>query len=222
MHIQTSDQQVLELGFGNYTCNWGVHVAGLYETEEEIDQIIMGYLHQGDLDGDLQLYYSTERSAADFVQVYGERYPDCCNHTADPERFQLCATKELYYPNDVFSPWAMDEGLNNFFAKSQADGKRNIRATAEMAWALEAIPGIEHLMAYESRLNYFIPGKPWISICLYNVTKFSGATIMNVLRTHPYTISGGVIMENPYYQDPDVWLARNAPEFLPRARTVSD
>ncbi|MFP4053584.1 MAG: hypothetical protein ACLFV7_06955 [Phycisphaerae bacterium] len=35
-------------------------------------------------------------------------------------------------------------------------------------------------MAYESRSNYFIPGKPWISICLYNVTRFSGADIMNV------------------------------------------
>ncbi len=83
-----------------------------------------------------------------------------------------------------------------------------------MVWALEVIRGIEHLMAYESRLNFFISGKPWISICLYNVNKFSGSIIMNVLRTHPYTISGGVITENPYYQDPDKWLAKNAPQFL--------
>ncbi|MCP4536326.1 MAG: hypothetical protein GY832_04195 [Chloroflexi bacterium] len=216
MHIKTSDQPTLELGFGNYTCNWGVHMAGLYETEEEIDQIIMGYLHQGDLDGDLQLYCPTGRSKEDFVQTYGQHYPDCCDHTSDSDLFQLLATQELYYPNGVFSPWAMDDGLNDFFSASQKDGPRNVRATAEMDWALEAIPGVEHLMAYESRLNYFIPGKPWISICLYNVTKFSGAVIMDVLRTHPYTINGGVITENPYYQDPDVWLAQNAPEFQSR------
>ena len=53
-------------------------------------------------------------------------------------------------------------------------------------------------------------------ICLYNVNKFSGSIIMNVLRTHPYTINGGVIAENPYYQDPDKWLASNAPQFLPQ------
>lgn len=222
MHIQTSDQPVFELGVGNYTCNWGVHIAGLYETEEEIDQIIMGYMHQGDLDGDLQLYCPTERSAEDFVRLYGEHYPDCCDHTSDPDRFQLVTTQELYYPDGVFSPWAMDEGLENVFAESQKNGPRNVRATAEMAWALEAVPGVEHLMAYESRLNYFIPGKPWISICLYNVSKFSGAMIMNVLRTHPYTISGGVITENPYYQNPDVWLAKNAPEFLSRSQTARD
>ncbi len=84
-----------------------------------------------------------------------------------------------------------------------------------MSWALEAVPGVEHLMAYESRLNYFIPDKPWVSICLYDVTRFSGAQIMNVLRTHPYTINGGVITENPYFIDPDEFLRTHAPQFLP-------
>jgi hypothetical protein len=48
---------------------------------------------------------------------------------------------------------------------------------------------------------------------MYNVTKFSGKTIMNVLRTHPFTISGGIITQNPFYQNPDDWLRENAPEF---------
>ena len=214
MYIHTSDQPVLELGFGDYTCNWGVHICGLYENEAERDAIVMGFLHQGDVDHDLQFYCPVERTAADFIAAYGALYPDCAAHPHDTRRFRLDSARELYYPDGVFSPWAMDAALNAFFIESQQAGPCNIRAAAEMVWALEAIPGVEHLMAYESRLNYFIPGKPWISICLYNVTKFSGATIMDVLRTHPYAISGGVITENPYYQDPDLWLARNAPEFL--------
>jgi hypothetical protein len=107
----------------------------------------------------------------------------------------------------------MDKGLNDYFIESQKNGKRNIRATAEMVWALEAIPGVEHLLAYEARLNYFIPGKPWISICLYNVTKFSGKIIMNVLKTHPYTIISGMINQNPYFEDPAEWLKKNDPKF---------
>jgi len=109
-------------------------------------------------------------------------FPQCDCHVDMPEHFSILMAKELYYPNGTFSPFEMDKGLNHFFIESQKEGERNIRATAEMAWALEAIPGVEHLMAYESRLNYFIPGKPWISICLYNVNKFSGAMIMNVLK----------------------------------------
>ncbi|MCP4676215.1 MAG: hypothetical protein GY854_12045 [Deltaproteobacteria bacterium] len=213
-HIQTSGQGKLDLGFGNYTCNWGVHIAGLYETEAERDEIILGFLSQGNMDGDLQLYCPTERSEEDFHECHARLCPSCADHTRNTSRFQLFSVKDLYYPQGVFSPWDMDKGLAEFFENSQKNGVRNIRATAEMSWALEAVPGTEHLMAYESRLNYFIPGKPWISVCMYNVTKFSGKTIMQVLQTHPYTINGGVVTENPYYQDPSQWLEKNNPEFL--------
>lgn len=215
MHIHTTDQEELELGFGNYTCNWGTHICGLYETEEERDEIIFGFFCAGEKAGDLQLYCPCERTEADFKEKYSASCECCGKQLNDPAKFQILSTRDLYYPDGTFSPWKMDEGLNEFFQASQINGKRNIRATAEMVWALEAIPGVEHLMAYESRLNYFIPGKPWISICLYNITKFSGSVIMNVLRTHPFTISGGVITRNPFFQNPDTFLKMYAPEFLP-------
>lgn len=37
MYVQTSEQPKLNLGFNDYECNWGVHIAGLYENEEERD-----------------------------------------------------------------------------------------------------------------------------------------------------------------------------------------
>lgn len=218
MHITTSQQAMLELGFGDYTCNWGVHICGLYENEAERDAIILGFLSRGDIAGDLQLYCPVERSADDFRTTYARHYPELASHLDHPDCFQLYSARALYYPNGTFSPWDMDDGLNTFYAASQQRGPRNVRATAEMVWALEAVPGVEHLMVYEARLNYFIPGKPWISICLYNLNKFSGAMIMKVLQTHPYTISGGVITENPYYQTPDEWLGQYAPQFASSAR----
>lgn len=216
MHVKTSDQQALNLGFGEYTCNWGAHFCGLYESEAERDDILLGFLAQGTFDGDLQIYCPVERTEEDFKQHFPAHCPDCERHLADPDIFRIYSAKELYYPDGVFSPWAMDEGLDAFYAESQKNGQRNVRATAEMVWALEAIPGVEHLMAYESRLNYFIAGKPWISICLYNITKFDGKTIMQVLQTHPFIISQGVVTENPFYENPDTWLAANAPQFLRR------
>jgi hypothetical protein len=214
MHLQTSDQEKLDLGFGGYTCNWGLHICGLYETESERDDILMGFLHEGDLKNDLQIYFPSERTIENFREEYGMRYPECSCHTTDENKFSVNDYKEFYFPDGTFSPLRMLKGHDEYYAMSQKNGKRNIRASAEMVWTLEAINGIENLMAYESRLNYFMPGKPWISICLYNITKFSGSTIVNVLRTHPYTISGGVITQNPYFIDPDIYLARYFPEFI--------
>ena len=214
MHFQTSDQEKLELGFGGYTCNWGLHICGLYETEAERDDIIMGFLHEGDTKDDLQIYFPSERTIDNFKEEYGNRYPACRDHVHNPNQFSVNDYRTFYFPDGKFSPLRMLKGHDEYFAESQKNGKRNIRATAEMVWALQSIPGVEHLMAYESRLNYFFPGKPWISICLYNITKFSGSMIVNVLRTHPYTISGGVITQNPYFMNPDEWLRKYDPEFI--------
>lgn len=214
MYIKTSNQPRLKLGFRDYECNWGVHIAGLYETKKERDEILFGYLSQGCLDDDLQLYAPTEWTKEEFGHSFSQQYPNCkhCLHT--PDHFQIFSAKALYYPDGKFSVFAMDRGLDAFYVESQKNGPRNVRATAEMVWALEAIPGVEYLMAYEARLNFFIPGKPWISICLYNINKFSGAIIMDVLRTHPFVINRGVFTENPYFQDPKKWLETNAPQFL--------
>lgn len=216
MYIPTSNQDKVNMGFGDYQCNWGLHLAGLYETPEERDQIIFGFLSQGLKEGDFQLYCPAERTE----QAFRHKFVHCCPEFGpdldNPHKIALYNIQEACYPNGTFSPWDMDKNLNAFYQKMQEQGPRNIRATTEMVWALEAIPGKEYLMAYESRLNYFIPGKPWISICLYNVTKFSGAVIMDVLRTHPYTLNGGFITQNPYYMNPDDYLRKHAPEFVPK------
>lgn len=215
MHIKTSDQEPFEMGFGDYTCNLGLHICGLYNTEKERDEIIFGFLHAGVLHHDQQFYCPAERSAEDFSATFGNLFPECRHHLSDPESFYITTPESLYYRNGRFSPMDMEKRLNTFYTDTIKKGKRTIRAAAEMVWALKKdIPGVEHLMVYESRLNYFIPGKPWISICLYNITKFSGSMIMNVLRTHPFSISGGVITRNPFYQDPDDWLRLNYPQFL--------
>ncbi|MDZ7762822.1 MAG: hypothetical protein U5K00_00120 [Melioribacteraceae bacterium] len=62
MHIKTSDQEKLDMGFGGYTCNWGLHICGLYESAEERDEIIFGFLHKGAVENDKQLYCPVERT----------------------------------------------------------------------------------------------------------------------------------------------------------------
>lgn len=218
MYIKTSDQESLKMGFGDYSCNWGLHICGLYETPQERDEILFGFFAQGIHDHDLNAYCPSGRTKEDFIEKFSVHHPECACHCTDEEYITFPSTRELYYPDGTFSPQKMDVNLQDFFDKSQCHGRRNVRASAEMVWAIEAIPGAKDLMAYESRLNYFIPGKPWASICMYDINQFDGRTIMQVLQTHPFAINKGVITRNPFYMNPDNWLKANAPEFLPAGR----
>lgn len=214
MHIKTSDQEELKLGIGNYSCNWGTHMCGLYETKEERDDIIYSYLEQGLKDGDKLLYIHSEQTEEEFLHKFDQRCPHCMANANKDSLIDIKPAKDLYYPQNIFDPNYMDIAVENYYSYTQKEGNANLRTIAEMAWAINMIKGVEHLFVYESRLNYFVEKKNIMCLCLYNITKLNGEAIMNVLKTHPYTINGGIITQNPYYIHPDVWLATNAPQYV--------
>lgn len=211
MYCKTSDQERISLGFGGHECNNGTHFCGFYQTIKERDDIILGYLHQGLVDKARVLYTPNERTKKDFLQTFAAHYPGKDGLLHDPA-LTINSADDLYYSDGVFSPDQMMINLDRFYVDTQKAGKKNIRTTAEMVWVLEKNLDKQQLMIYESKLNYFIPGKPWISICLYNITRFDGKTIMQVLQTHPYIINlDGTIMKNPFFIHPDIWLAEHDP-----------
>lgn len=80
------------------------------------------------------------------------------------------------------------------------------RSIGNMEWALEDRPGIDDLVEYEARLNYILPRYKDPVICVYDISKFSGATIVDILRTHPMVIIGGTLQENPFFVPPNEFL----------------
>lgn len=78
-----------------------------------------------------------------------------------------------------------------------------------MEWALEDKPGIHDLLEYEAQANDI-----WLHqegpvnpvICTYDLTKFSGDVVIDIMRTHPMIIIGGILQENPFSVPPDEFL----------------
>jgi MEDS: MEthanogen/methylotroph, DcmR Sensory domain len=81
------------------------------------------------------------------------------------------------------------------------------RLVAHMEWALEDRPGVNDLVEYETRLNYFLPRyyrDP--VICVYGLAKFGADVVIDIMRTHPMIIIGGILQENPFFVPPDEFL----------------
>jgi len=75
-----------------------------------------------------------------------------------------------------------------------------------MGWALIDLPGVEDLLEYEARVNNMMRKHDAPVICAYDASKFSAGIAMDVMRTHPLVIIGGVLQENPFYVPPDEFL----------------
>jgi hypothetical protein len=75
-----------------------------------------------------------------------------------------------------------------------------------MEWACSGAPGVDDLVEYETRLNYILPKYDDPVICVYDLSKFDSTVAMDILRTHPVVIIGGVLQENPFFVPPEEFL----------------
>jgi hypothetical protein len=75
-----------------------------------------------------------------------------------------------------------------------------------MEWALLDKPGVDDLLEYETRVNYLLPKYDDPVICTYDLTKVPSRVTMDVLRTHPVVIMGGLLHDNPFFVPPDQFL----------------
>ncbi len=82
--------------------------------------------------------------------------------------------------------------------RAMLDGARQqgfprTRLVPHMEWSLEDRPGVNDLLEYESKCNFLFDGGQDPVICTYDLTKYIGSFIIDVLRTHPMVIIGGLI-----------------------------
>ena len=89
------------------------------------------------------------------------------------------------------------------------------RFWANMEWSLEDFPGVDDIVEYECRLNDVTSRFEDVVVCTYDLNRFSATVVMDIMRTHPQVIVGGILQENPFYVAPEQFLqelrARDAP-----------
>jgi MEDS: MEthanogen/methylotroph, DcmR Sensory domain len=107
---------------------------------------------------------------------------------------------------DRFDQKAMLALLEEVLTGARGQGFPLTRWVASMEWGLEDRPGVKDILEYETRLNYVLPNYDDVVICTYDLAKFDAGLVMDMLRTHPAVIIGGILQENPFYVPPDQFL----------------
>jgi hypothetical protein len=188
----------------------GDHVCVFCRGQEERDQLLLPFLAEG--------LWSAHKCLAVLDTTDPAEVLDELLLTGPEERLAdqltVLTSSEVYLTERGFD---MEEMLAFFatelrgvMASSTYDC---IRTAGEMSWALQDVPGVEDLLAYEARVNQVLADHPdtAISLCLYDVDRFDGEMIVGVLRTHPRMFLSGQIVDNPFYVQPEEFLRQRAP-----------
>jgi hypothetical protein len=125
----------------------------------------------------------------------------CAEAPPSPGQFTAATAMETYCPDGQFVPQAMLDTLHEAYA-GRAPACTGMRGTGEMGWALHNVPGSERLIEYEGGINKLLLTDHLTVLCQYDIRRFSGATIFELLNVHPIMIVNGQIMCNPFYVAP--------------------
>jgi hypothetical protein len=96
--------------------------------------------------------------------------------------------------------------LEEVLGSGAAAGYPLTRFMSRVEAALVDKAGVDSWLEYETRVNYVVPKYDNPVICTYDLSKFSAALVMDMMRTHPVVIIGEVLQENPFFVPPDQFL----------------
>jgi hypothetical protein len=80
------------------------------------------------------------------------------------------------------------------------------RIICSMDWAYDAPSQIQELIEFESRVNDVWQRHEDAVICVYDLKRIAGDVVIDILRTHPIIVIGGMLQENPFYVPPEEFL----------------
>ena len=181
----------------------GSHVCAFYRGDSDRDRLLSGYFGAGLSAGDKCICVVDSPSTAAWLKALprsgGKPRPATGQLDVHlPETTYLAGGE--FTTSDMLTFWTEN------MSKAEVEGYSFYRLAGEMTWALRDAPGVEHLAGYESELNRVTSSHPVIVLCLYDLDRFSGEVVVNIVKTHPQVLVQGILVENPYYVGPDEFL----------------
>jgi hypothetical protein len=196
----TDPERHVCLGFTDERYPAGTHLCYLYSGDEERRQILPLYAREALLGHEAFNYVADVPSRAELPRAL-EALDLATAVRERPGQMEAAITAEGYYPNGHFSPDEMLARLRKAWEECQANGLAGARFAGEMTWALRGIPGADRILECETRINELIKEAPMTIMCQYDLNKFDGGMLYEVLNVHPVVIVGGHILRNPFFQN---------------------
>jgi hypothetical protein len=180
----------------------GDHICALYLGQQERDDIVLPYLRAGLRAGDKCICIIDSSPVGDILAGIGDEQ-EVEGYVAS-NQLEMRTADEAYLQTLPFSTEAMLEFWESTVGAAITGGSYGFaRGTGEMPFEMRTLPGRTEFFRYEGELNRFAPRYPQTILCLYDLDRFGGGFLVDLLRTHPKLLMGGLVLENPHYRAPD-------------------
>ena len=190
---------------GRATINCRCHVCAFFHSREDEYNVLMPFMLEGLLAGDTAIHILDKDHRAERIRRLSEQGFGI-EDAEQSGQLDVRTWEDTYLQPGRFDQDAMIVMFQDLGRSGERRGTGATRLWANMEWALVDCLGADDTLEYESRVNDIVPKYDMAAVCSYDLSKFSAALMVDVLRTHPQVIVGGILQENPFYAPPAEFL----------------
>jgi len=182
------------------------HLCCIYKNKKEQLSIVIPFILAGLKNNEKCVYILDESTREKIVQAFKKLNIDVEGYIKS-QQFEFLTKEDTYLKDGDFDPDRMVELLKQSEDMAIKDGYRGLKVLGEMSWVFTKLSGVEKLIEYETKLNYFFPQSRSTAVCQYDESKFTPEILLDVIRAHPKIILHDSICGNPHYIPPDEFFS---------------
>ena len=184
------------------------HICAFFNSSEQAYRVLLPFIQDGLECGEKAVHTVDPRRREEHMQRLASAGIDV-DAAQKNEQLELRDWSNTHLHGGQFNQHKTLALFDGVVREAKEKGFHLIRFVTQMEWALETELDLNELLEYEAKANDL-----WLRqtgpvnpvICTYNLTKFRGDIVVDVMRTHPLVIIGGILQENPFFVPPDEFL----------------
>ena len=181
------------------------HVCAFFNSEEEEYRVLLPFIKDGFECGDKAVHVVNPGQHRDHLQRLAAAGIDAAAAEQNGQ-FDLRTNTETYLRDGRFDQDRMLEVFEGLASGNANGGFPQSRIYCRMDWAVQDRSHVEDVIEFESRVNDVWLRHDDAVICTYHLGQFGGDAVIDIMRTHPMVIVGGILQQNPFFVPPDEFL----------------
>ncbi|MBV8949682.1 MAG: MEDS domain-containing protein [Actinobacteria bacterium] len=183
----------------------GDHICGFFFGVAERDEVLLPYLRKGIEAGHKCLCIVDASEPSTVIAALGDGVD--VDGAVSSRQLEVLPAGDAYLRTGTFATEDMLNFLRDNVGRATTGGYHFARIAGETTWLFDDPPGADQFIDYEAEINRYAPEYPQSILCLYDLARFGGGMMVDLLKTHPKILLGGLLIDNPHYLTPDEFRA---------------
>lgn len=197
------------------------HVCAFFNDLDEEHRVLLSFFKDGFDRGERATHIVEVEKREDYLRRLAAGGINV-REMMDTGQLEVLPWTDMYVRDHRFDQDAMLASVEELIQSGTTAGYPRTRLVGHhMDWLFLDQPAVNNLLQYEARLNDVLSKYNAPVICNYDLSKISASVAMDIMRTHPLVIVGGLLRENPFFVPPDEFLLEIRERRLPRSQGVA-